>query len=394
MPKFFVTKQTANALSGSNQLTILTGGYEGYENYGDILQLQGVIESHRAKSTRHLVLVVEPPATIDFDEFDERMKSQFGIDHVVFGFHADFESTPANAVPLPESLGAEVLHVYGGGYLNQFWGIPRMTTIGQIVGLFRPRMSVFTGLQIDSSVLLRLRTLLNSAQPTFVGARDDQSYRLLQLIWPTEKIRFTSDDAFDIIDRLTKKFRRLSFFRKRAGTFAFHANYTAEYTEITLQQQRIVDTLTAARMANPSLRVRPISGYLDDRGIVKDTLEAISELNFGTSLRFEPGANFVSAAQSVRINWPQSVRVVQTGLRDTKFVLSSSYHVALTFLAAGIPAYLIAENPYYSQKRETLGLESSIDLFLKSPTVGDFSLRAERRKRQRWNREFESWLTL
>jgi hypothetical protein len=93
--------------------------------------------------------------------------------------------------------------------------------------------------------------------------------------------------------------------------------------------------------------------------------------------------NFASLATHPAISLPALRRLMIT-LERIDFVVTASYHIALTLNLLGKPTYLIASSGFYHDKRAALGLATVVDAFLAQPRTFLRNFSSERRERRSW----------
>jgi hypothetical protein len=100
---------------------LLFGGYLGYNNFGDILQLKGAINYHTNSTMLEPVVVCTVGSIHDID-FLSRLRKWFGVRAFIFIQDQPVDASLINLHLIDKALPIEYIHVYGGGFLNRMWG--------------------------------------------------------------------------------------------------------------------------------------------------------------------------------------------------------------------------------------------------------------------------------
>lgn len=174
---------------------LLVGGYLGYPNFGDILQLRGVIAWHRAAG-RDPILVCDRAAVTDAD-FTARLRRWFGVDKIIYWSDPELTAEPVGLISAPEDIRVPYLHLYGGGFLNRLWG-PRMLGFVELLHKrFGVGHYVMSGQQAEEGLIGLLREHIERCRPIIAGGRDDETVRVLKLSGMNAAYSF--DDAAEMM---------------------------------------------------------------------------------------------------------------------------------------------------------------------------------------------------
>jgi polysaccharide pyruvyl transferase WcaK-like protein len=379
---FYADHATRELLISTQPKVLLYGGFEGFDNYGDVLQLKGTIDFHRSHADAKLILIVSMAAWT-WPGFLDSMAGRYDIDGIVFedGEHLDARSLGLDVIEHVASGG--LLHVYGGGYFNRYWGERRAFVCEQILFRFHLTEYVLSGLQVDESGVASLARLFVLKLPLLVAARDVRSVELLSGVLPPGTVHFSFDDSIERIEALRRKLAQFGAVELRTvPSFGLHMNVTAEYMSAG-QSQRILDTLRVVEDAKPGYSVTLVHAYNDRRNVVRDTLQSATALGILDRFVYLDVLNFATIA-SLHELAPKDLRLLSGALHAMEFVVSASYHVALTMNLLGVPAFLVSTNEYYDDKRAALDLETDLDRFLASPRSTIRAYGFERRERLAW----------
>ncbi|HVQ59162.1 MAG TPA: hypothetical protein VMS60_09695 [Solirubrobacterales bacterium] len=345
-PRYLASPATAAALAEARAVAILIGGYDGSGNFGDLVQLDVAGELLAAQEEELLVL---PTVERGYAESHREL-----VDGLVHPFpHALFfdagEGGDDGLVPVapPEDLSYACVYLYGGGYLNPAWGERKLAML-RAAELLLPAEDaelrrVASGLQVDSAwVATRTesdRRML--ATFTLLGARDERSRRGLAQLGSGAEAFDSGDDAVGALRRLPVGPPTPQGRPRVNVQFAEHPWVSDEPDPVFSTHLAFLREI--ARRAE-SLIVQPLVAFadprVDEQPALARLLAACTELGIEVadpvvlrSTEIEPAAEKIGAAT---------------------LTLSCSYHVALTSLMLGVPAFLQQGNSYYRQKADGL----------------------------------------
>lgn len=379
---FYADAETRALLAGDRALVLLYGGFEGFDNFGDILQLKSAIEFHRTRTGRAPVVVLSLAAWTRPGLLDELRRS-FDADGFVFEDGEHLDTTDIQLEPVTQVTAGSLLHVYGGGYINRFWGARRVFVIEQLLFRLHASQYVLSGLQVDDEGARALAPLFALKRPLIIGGRDGASVGLLAAAAPDVPVLFSFDDALETIDSLRNRITAFGSVESQgAGTFGLHMNTTPEYMSAE-QAAAVTSTLSRVRERRPELSPVLLQGYNDRRHLIRDTVETAQDLGVLFDEVECRVVNFPAIASDPL--WADAtIRRMCLALAGMKFVISSSYHIALTMCVLGVPSYLVTSNDYYATKRAGLSLPQDVDSFLDDPRASLPDYATERRAREAW----------
>ena len=130
---FYCDQATRAALLEGGHKVLLLGSYGGFSNFGDVLQLKGAIQWHRASSGLEPVLICHTTAIPDAG-FCARQRSWFDVRAILYWSPQRQDMRAAGLEELSDVVSIPRLHVYGGGFLNRYWG---SGTVASIEGALR-----------------------------------------------------------------------------------------------------------------------------------------------------------------------------------------------------------------------------------------------------------------
>ncbi len=371
-----VDSVSASALMRNVPRVLLLGSYLGYANFGDIAQLKGVIEWYRHHTDLQPVVVLATDSLRDGGDA-ERARSAFNVDAVVYVAPWAADYTWAGLTPVSEVHSIELLHLYGGGFLNRYWGTTVLSMLEFVQDAFEIERTVISGQQVDPEFAGELADFLRRRPAVLVGCRDEESLEVLRSHGVDAHYSF--DDAWETLLEFADTHRSDLVGDGSVPMALVHLNVSA-YTlaqdigsaagvDVELQRVRDRLSLVVAHVEARAGSIRLLQAYTDRRLLdITDTLGVVVQLEERSSvdsfdvvrldqmmLRFRPTGSVPSVARAV------SAEIV---------ALSSSYHVVLLCHVLGVPSWLMTRNDYYAQKYAGLHL-ANIDLeeFLRSPAV-------------------------
>jgi len=375
-------RASRSLLDSSEEKVLLVGGYGGYANFGDILQLKGALAWHRSHHPVVPVPVLAASAIPD-GGFVERVRRWFGVKALLF-------HSPARLVPPPPGLEEieapppiRFLHVYGGGFLNRYWGAYMLALIENLVGDFRVRHYVLSGQQIGEEMQAVLAEHLRRCPPNLAGARDEASLRLLEACGVP--FAFSFDDALEPLDRLARtradrgEDDAALLLHVSLTYYAWDGDPRSGMRELAAVLEVLRDHLRRADAA----RGRPVvlvQAYEDRRPFgCRGSLSVVREMEEVFPFAEYRVVNLARVALELDSEDSPPRRMIP----PARLAVVGSYHCALLCGVLGVPCYLQAHNAYYRQKRLGLGLgETALEDFLKRPKRLD--LREPRRRRAAW----------
>jgi len=364
---FYVDYDSSFILESNYAKTILIGSDLGYGNFGDILQQRGCIDFHRKYSTNKIVGIIDAQAIND-SQYIEFIKKALNFDAiiVVSEIELSFDQNIISLQLLHFVYNVNIIHLYGGGFLNEKWGNYVLGITEEFLTLFTPNLYIVSGQQISNIFIDRLIPHLKLFKPAVFGCRDDMSFR-----WMTEtgySPHFSFDDATEELQKLAQQLQ----LQKGRGVL-LHLNisdYTFNFYDINDNLLKEIDTLLQLCSTN-NLPITLFQAYNDKRLVVLDTRETLKELD-KTILFY----NYrVIELANIAYNLSSYHFEPICG----NFAYSCSYHVALLMQLAGIPCWLRGFNEYYLQKRHALQINQNFKEFLKEPQLANHSTNLARR---------------
>ncbi|HSF19254.1 MAG TPA: polysaccharide pyruvyl transferase family protein [Vicinamibacteria bacterium] len=374
---FWAKKDDLHRLFGANWIGYFVGSYEGYCNYGDILQLVTTLLRAQAVCPGMLaVVLLHYSMRTDHEELTRRNPSLFRdfcplyfsmpADRVRAGNGDSCEEEFRRVIEAPTGHGQITL--YGGGYLNARWAAKKLDLIealeqwlsaGLPQGADLPK-TILVGQQVsqdflDSSDAKRFGSFLERVSA--VGLRDSASLHALETRFGppiVEKLFLSGDDAVPaLIDRcsvvLPERIEPRGV-NHRQFTVNVHLNLSDYVTEDPIRHLAAAATLLQQieRLSVGDIRVNLLAAYHGSH---------ISESPYLDRFRAELGwAESRFSLVNCLDDWTAGFEI----LRAADLSIVSSYHVAMTSLMLSIPTLMLQSNAYYEQK--ALGLREVFQL--------------------------------
>lgn len=358
----YADEATTAILKSSNSKVFLMGGYLGYQNFGDILQLKGAIKFHLRNSGLTPVVICDLNGANSSD-FLDKLRAWYGIQHFVFYTYSPVNPEQLGLQPVGEVQNISSFHLYGGGMLNRYWGETVLNLTSWFLDTFSIHHYVISGQQIDPAFSEILRVHCERYLPCLVGGRDQQSADIVRTLELPGG--FSGDDALDILLPWAKRYPRQEF-TPQNKSILIHVN-TSQYTRATQQNNPFCEILHTLRKRYSDYEFAFLESYSDRRYIVKDTIQTINDLEDAF-----PFNNYqvIDLAKMALWHDPDATEVDdELSLLNGKFACSSSYHTTLFLNLLGIPCYLFSFNEFYNQKRQALATEETLLDFLENPQI-------------------------
>ena len=344
MPSLWASPADRQRLANAESTLFLIGSYDGSGNYGDVLQLATAIETVNRLSRRPLPLVVvERETRAHHNELMRRYAESFP--RAAFVFFSDSDGPMEGLVnlrTLQDRPTRAALYIYGGGYLNSWWGARKAAHASAAQQLAGARVLpvVASGLQVDQTAIASdgpAHELL--ARASWIGVRDADSLRYVRHQVPVaaDRTELAGDDALPLLDHKSTESRPIVNLHVNDGSWisddpsAIHESVAALLREL-------------GGAAEEPLQLQPVIAYEDprvsERAVIAGILERESDQLAGAGLRPIEPLDVLDDA----------IRNDLSKFRRARLTVSCSYHVTLTSLLAGIPAVMLAQNDYYEQK--------------------------------------------
>ena len=346
-------------LVAAQSAVLLVGGYDGSGNFGDVLQLASAIETVRSLPGSPLpVAVVERETHAHHSTLLECQPALFT--GVVFAhYHEGGEAAEDGLVELEPAIGPtrSALHVYGGGYLNGWWGARKLAHAAAAERLIGTRQLpvVASGLQIEESAVAPggvAHELLSRA--SWIGVRDVRSLDYVQRHVSASnrsRVELSGDDAVPYLRFPPVPVEPVVNLHLNAGRWVSDDPSSVVRRIVALLQH-------LGRAFGTPLALQPVIAYEDprvsERRVVSELLEQYGEALEESGLAPTAFVDLLGDATDNELG----------RFRRGRLTVCCSYHVTLTSLLSGVPAVLLADNEYYGQKaaglRDLFGLDEGL----------------------------------
>ncbi len=353
---------------------LLLGGFTGYQNFGDILQLKHAISFH--KSTTGLTpVVICDIGCIPGPGYPEKLSERLGVDHIIY-FSKEYCDAGALHLKVLESpVRIPYFHTYGGGFLNRYWVQVYLSLAPDVIDFFGVGHYLLSGQQLDRKVADKLKYFFEKYPPLLIGCRDEDSLEVAKEIAPYAAA-YSFDDAFDSLLDMTSCVSLVED-RDSRQTILLHLNLS-RYSHDNETAREGLDVYKEAlrtiksHYADKELEVVLLIAYNDLRfDEVRDTLGVLlileDEFDFA-------GARILNLANLVFSSKPCGGLNVPLQIPRSAALITSSYHTAMMGLVMGLRTWLFEENEYYHQKHAGLHLkEQGLKSFLDQSTESKWS---------------------
>lgn len=384
---------------------LLLGGFNGNWNFGDLMQLLSTIRWYRQQLPEARIfpmLNLRLTGTLNDIDILDRLFAPDGWIFYSEGLDPSVREQKVYALGLAplrptQAASRAVLHLYGGGYLNVYWGHRILRVLEAVHDRFRPGATFWSGQQVDARLAPVLAQVLERWPPALVGCRDWASVHVLER--SGVPALFSSDDSLEEMLRVAKSLDGDVGVGVEQGTFGLHLNL-APYAHVEPTEEGLL----------------PPDWEATARSNVATVLEAVRSHYEGAAVPLLVGANLDPQAPPPE-SWAALLKVLvprhfptfvgmdlvgllvherlwegAAALAKVDRVISHSYHVALLSAVLGTPVYLVANNRYYRQKRRGLGWRDlSLDEFLRCER--GVLIEEQRGALQRQLQARESWLS-
>jgi hypothetical protein len=388
--KIFARPHTKKMLTSPGAKAVyLYGSNMGYSNFGDILQLKNEAWYHSEKGYFTPVVVLRLNAPYGYSQEKQNLE-WFDVEHICY-IAEDGQSAPPGLVELSDPSLPHLLHVYGGGFLNSFWGKEMLGEITEILRALNCSQYLFSGQQVSEGMAKHIHKTLRANPPLVFGVRDKQSQEYMSKHAPSLNVQFSFDDITELLvawassqSSLTVKGRIKA---RLTSSVLWHFNTTGY---VSGDPSSLVSKIQDLRSQFDGSAVL-LQAYNDGSGGAKDTLQTVVQLENAfpyTSYKVLNLAQLALHLNASRAQYPEIAPI----LAGAKMAVTSSYHTAMLCVLLGIPSYLMVENEYYAQKQRALGLEEDFQKFVRTPKLKDSLLREQVRERTHWLNDLDGLL--
>lgn len=384
MKYYYSDKDTEQLIESTKKRVYLYGGFGGYNNFGDIIQLKNTLWFYRQHTDIEPIILLHAAALED-PQHVAKFKRWFDCEYILFIADKYVDASEAGLAPIKKINTNGILHVYGGGFLNKYWGKGMIDKIHDMILTLEPAEYIFSGQQIEEATVPLLKEMFEAVGlPSLFGVRDMESFQYMKQAVSTDRLYFSFDDVTEIFEtwrdntKLSHKVRIIN--RMRPKSTMWHINMSS-YASVN--KARVLNKIRKAKKAFPQNRVLLAHIYNDIRSSLKDTLQSVIQLENDFPYHEYKVVNLAQMALDLHVE-----RGVYPGiggiLSNVDLAVASSYHITMFAHFFGIPAYLMADNEFYKQKQKGLGLEVDFQKFLQNPTINLKSYDQEKARRKKW----------
>lgn len=366
---FYADAESIEVLCSGRSKAVLLGSDFGYGNFGDVLQHIGAVSRLQETSALDLVSIFALEAISRFVGTDA-LRRTYKVDALMFVATEPLRADDLARLGLQQVLvvnNVAVIHLYGGGFLNEMWGDFSLDIAEQLLRQVPGATYVISGQQVAAGYSGRVAEHIAAYKPRLVGLRDRDSLRNVQEQGVVAEFSF--DDAVEQLLSLS----RLYQLRRGDGAF-IHLNssgYTGNDAALLEMTRHL--SLVAGRVGGSALPVL-FQAFQDGREQVVDSVETVKRLERAFPFAGVQAALLVEAILAPPERWEPRVLAGEFGY-------SCSYHVTMWLQLNGIPCWLRGSNSYYDQKRRSLGVEGSFESFLEALPLVDHGANLEARSR-------------
>jgi hypothetical protein len=343
---------------GGQKIILLVGGFAGYLNFGDVVQLQGAIQIHQRADPEGIILPVIHPSAFQNGLKPEVLEKLFSVAGWIF-----YAKNPSEQIIfqdeqfqslVPVDLGAVpgdvLVHFYGSGRLNEYWGEDTLRLLEIILTSISRVEYIMSGQQVSPSFIQDIERHLKKWKPLLIGCRDEHSVESLTSLGINAA--YSGDDAFEILQGHSS-----SLVNKNLGEYSLGINirrsgFAGNDTAPTVLPEGLMDQLKDLyddiSPHQPILAIRTF-GYSREQGIsIENYLEMEGQFSIGTEI------DLVKALVEKKLSDLSHI------LKNLNCAVVMSYHLAFFLRILQVPVYMVALNDYYAQKQAGLGQSGTL----------------------------------
>ena len=346
---YFYAKENINEVVNG---VLLYGGYSGYQNFGDILQLKWAIEYHKEQTGFTPIAICDLASLGSFSNTIEDIYENFEVEHIIFYSTLPYDVSFLGLQELNTSKISH-FHNYGGGVINSFWVEWYYYLIENIYKQFQFEHFILTGQQIDPKIASNVNKFLSSFPIKAVGVRDMTSLESMQNITSSDKVHNTFDDAFEAVCSIASLFN-LKKEKNEIQEIYLHMNITPYTHEDNLDIiQTFKEYISLLKHTYSQIELTLLVAFDDMRIVeVQDSLSVAKKL--------ETIFDFVTykVLNLAQIAYKKEPTKSIINISPDALFISSSYHIAMLGKILGMQTFMFHFNNYYNQKREGLRLKN------------------------------------
>lgn len=363
-------------ISSNSKDILLSGGYSGHANFGDILQLKSVISWYKSLDYNPIV-IIRLDAIYD-EQFIAYLYSRFDVKAFIFYSTTLMDVSKYN-LKVSKTFSCNRFHLYGGGMINQFWAKDIIALNESIINKFQVTNYILSGQQIDKVGAMLLVEHFSNYPPCVVGVRDIDSLKNLEAC--NIEAVYSFDDAYESLKILSTNFIDTE---SEVQEIYIHFNLSS-YVSDSLDNviKEYIKNIEYLKNRYTNSRYILLLTYLDSRILdIVDTLTAIGSLDYHFDIEQFEVLNLAS------ISLEESKRTIS--FSKNAIILTTSYHTAMFFQHLGCHVFMFSGNGYYEQKKSGLNLNEHKleDVIATQPR--DLSVVRDKH-RERWLKKLASY---
>ena len=377
---FYARPQTVARLLGSQPMVMLVGGFLGGWNFGDVVQLAGTLHWRRAHDGHAPCCPLHFLDLAQSLEYIDQLCCSFDVaDWLFYDRYGNANKQQVRRLGLEPLHGLitapALLHVYGGGFFNGFWGDEVLACIEDMLGVLVPRQYVLSGIQVGAEFAPLLASHCQRYQPDLIGCRDQASIDILGR--HDTAAYYSGDDALEsLLDAAEQAgTRRSGDPGTHPPSLGLHLNTSGYVYDVSNDQGSTQDAALDGdplRQINHDLRLLAecagadaelllIDVYHNPGPHVQDTTGTMGKTSLGRLFKRYQHLDLVD----MFVHGRKAEAVIR--LQQCRFIITTSYHLALLAAVAAVPVYLYAFNSFYRQKRDGIGQpDLSLPAFLEA----------------------------
>ena len=380
-------------IEDGSKCVLLLGGFTGYQNFGDILQLKHAISFHKNTTGLTPVVICDIESIVGPD-YPAKLYKIFAVDCIIFYSREYYDVEALNLKVMESPVRIPYFHIYGGGILNKYWGEWYLSLVPDVIDFFGVGHYLLSGQQIDRRISNKLQHFFEMYKPLLIGCRDEESLDIVKEIAP-DAAAYSFDDAFECVGDIAHNIS-LAEEDTRRQTILLHLNLSLYVHDKTTRDCLDVFKDALEKIRNHydknNIEIILLIAYNDSRvTAVGDTPVVIQSLEDEFDFPYVRIVNMANLALSYKIGCGLDVPL---RISPAALLITTSYHMAMLGLTLGLRTYLFKGNLYYSQKHAGLHLEElDLEAFLKGAGEAGWAERDRRyfrEAREKWRALLEA----
>ena len=192
----YVDELSAERINSDIEKVILVGSYFGTSNFGDILQLKGAIKFHKEITKLEPVIILDTlnlsKGINNVNEFRKKLE----VEIIIFiDKNSIVNIGEFKLKQLSSAMQIAHLHLYGGGFMNKYWGGFVTSVVEYFHEAFKVKNYIISGQQVSQDYAKEFIDHCSKLKPLIVGVRDYDS--LTNVENSGINVHFSFDDALE-----------------------------------------------------------------------------------------------------------------------------------------------------------------------------------------------------